>query len=259
MPVRDRDEPRPNGPTPATPCWRWGRPPPPCARAGRPTTWPPTCGSGTNELLQLIGAFIPAFAGPLEARMAELKGRGRYAELVETVPPGPAARRSLFAIPAVDAAANDTEFLIHGMDVRRPNELPEPGPGRGVPALGVVAAVPGRRPDPAARQPGARSPWNGRDAPSVSSGSAGSGNRIVTVIGEPSELLLYAFGRRAAADVRLGGVGVRGRRGAGPVARGAGSHHQIVTAAARQAGQVGQHVRPGHRRGPAATTPARPR
>ena len=45
--------------------------------------------------------------------------------------------------------------------------------------------------------------WDGRPDRSV---RAAKGDRIVTVIGEPSELLLYAFGRRSGAEVRLVGL-----------------------------------------------------
>lgn len=154
-----------------------------------------------REQSNAIGAFIPAFAGRLDARMAELKA-GDYADLVGTFRQGP-PRRSLFAIPAIDAAANTAEFLIHGMDVRRPNGLPEPERDEEFQAwawgqLERVGKLMLRRPPVALALE-----WSGRPERVV---RAGSGDRVVTVIGEPTELLLYTFGRRAAADVRYVGL-----------------------------------------------------
>lgn len=148
-----------------------------------------------------IGALIPAFAGRLDARRAELKA-GDYAELVEKFHRGP-PKWSLFSLPGADEAANSTEFLIHGMDVRRPNGLPEPERDEEFQAwawsqLKRFVPLALRRPAvPVVLE------WEGRPDHTV---RAGKGNRIVTVIGQPSELLLYAFGRRAAADVRLIGL-----------------------------------------------------
>lgn len=45
--------------------------------------------------------------------------------------------------------------------------------------------------------------WDGRPDRSL---RVTPGARTVTVIGAPVELMLYAFGRRAAADVRLVGL-----------------------------------------------------
>lgn len=154
-----------------------------------------------NELGNSAGAMIPALAGRLTARMAELKA-GDYAELVEKVRRGP-SRWSLFSVPAVDAAANGAEFLIHGMDVRRPNDLPEPERAEEFQSwawsqLSRTASFFLRgNPVPLVLE------WQGRPDHSV---RVGKGNRIVTVIGEPAELLLYASGRRAAAAVRLIGL-----------------------------------------------------
>lgn len=154
-----------------------------------------------REPSNAIGALIPAFAGRLAARMAELAA-GDYAELVEKFRQGPPSR-SLFAIPAVDAAANSTEFLIHGMDVRRPNGLPEPERDEEFQAwawgqLARIGKLMLRRPPVALALE-----WEGRPEQVV---RAGTGDRMVSVIGQPTELLLYAFGRRAAAAVRLVGL-----------------------------------------------------
>ena len=155
-----------------------------------------------NELLNSSGAFIPALHDRLQARTDELKRQWPFEELVERFRQGP-PRRSLFALPGADEAANDTELLIHGMDVRRPNGLPEPDrdpdfqPWAWSKLSRVASFLVRGNPVPIVLE------WRGRPDHAL---RIGKGNRIVTVIGEPSELLLYAFGRRAAADVRLVGL-----------------------------------------------------
>ena len=59
-----------------------------------------------------------------ERRMAEIKQRWEYPELVDRVRRGP-ARFSIFAIPGVDEGANTTEFFIHHEDVRRAGDSPQ--------------------------------------------------------------------------------------------------------------------------------------
>lgn len=154
-----------------------------------------------NEPSNAIGALVPIFADRLDSRMTELKN-GDYADLVEKVRRGP-SRWSLFAFPAVDAVANGVEFLIHGMDVRRANDLPEPDRDEEFQSwawsqLSRTASFFLRgNPVPLVLE------WQGRPDHGI---RIGQGNRIVTVIGEPSELLLYASGRWAAADVRYVGL-----------------------------------------------------
>ena len=155
-----------------------------------------------NEFVTSSGAFIPALHGRLQARTDELKREWSYDELVERLRQGP-PKRSLFALPGADEAGNASEFLIHGMDVRRPNGLPEPPRDEGFQdwAWSQLAKA-GRFFLRGSRVPLVLE-WAGRPDHSI---RIGSGNRIVTVVGEPGELLLYAFGRRAAADVRLIGL-----------------------------------------------------
>src|SRR4029453_3617746 len=62
-------------------------------------------------------------AGLLERRMAEVKARWEFAELVNRVRRGP-ARVSVFAFPGVDEGANTTEFFVHHEDVRRAGNEP---------------------------------------------------------------------------------------------------------------------------------------
>jgi uncharacterized protein (TIGR03085 family) len=123
-----------------------------------------------------------------------------YAELIELIRTGPPAA-SAFALPGVDAAWNLTEHFVHCEDVRRGSgQVPaaELAPGlqdelwrrllRQARLMfrrartGVVLATPDGREHVATR-----------------------GRVSVRLVGEPGELLLVAFGRGRAADVRQEG------------------------------------------------------
>ncbi|MBT2412200.1 TIGR03085 family protein [Streptomyces sp. ISL-12] len=145
------------------------------------------------------GAVIKPLASRLERVMEEYAAKP-YEELLQLLRSGP-PRFSPFAVKQVDEAANTVEFYVHAEDVRRaqpdwtPRELDPVFQdalwsrlertarllGRGVPT-GLVL----RRPD-------------GQTA------VAHRGAPVVTVTGEPSELLLFAFGRQSAAAVELDG------------------------------------------------------
>jgi uncharacterized protein (TIGR03085 family) len=123
-----------------------------------------------------------------------------YEELLALIRTGP-PRFSPFAVKQVDEASNTVEFYVHTEDVRRaqpdwsPRELDPVFQdalwsrlermarllGRGAPT-GLVL----RRPD-------------GQTA------VAHRGTPVVTVTGEPSELLMFAHGRKDVARVELEG------------------------------------------------------
>ena len=137
--------------------------------------------------------------------MAEVKQRWEFTELVDRIRNGP-ARFSVFAIPGVDEGANTTEFFIHHEDVRRAGDAPadrransgddvEEWMWRRLKLLarawfrraqvGVVLerwARPGRRREPETIR-------------------AVAGSPIVTLVGRPSELMIFAHGRRTVAEV----------------------------------------------------------
>ncbi|GLX48198.1 TIGR03085 family metal-binding protein [Streptomyces sp. MB22_4] len=145
------------------------------------------------------GALIKQLAGRLEKVMAEYTAKP-YEELIQLIRTGP-PRFSPFQVKQVDEAANTVEFYVHTEDVRRAQpdwSARELDPvfqdalwsrlertarllGRGVPT-GLVL----RRPD-------------GQTV------VAHKGAPVVTATGEPSELLLFAFGRDRAARVELAG------------------------------------------------------
>ncbi|NEY33282.1 TIGR03085 family protein [Streptomyces sp. PRKS01-65] len=145
------------------------------------------------------GTLIRQLATRLDRVMEEYRAKP-YEELIQLIRTGP-PRFSPFSLKQVDEAANTVEFYVHTEDVRRaqpdwtPRELDPVFQdtlwsrlertarlvARGIPT-GLVL----RRP-------------NGQTA------VAHRGTPVVTATGEPSELLLFAFGRQDAAAVELDG------------------------------------------------------
>jgi len=148
------------------------------------------------------GLLLRPFAGWTD-RVRRGYAQRPYPDLIELIRTGPPAT-SPFALPGADAAANLTEFFVHCEDVRRGTfAAGEVHPVELAPGLqdelwrrllrqggllfkraktGVVLATPDGREHPASR-----------------------GRQSVRLVGEPGELLLVAFGRGRAADVRQEG------------------------------------------------------
>lgn len=154
------------------------------------------------------GIVAKPLAGLTERRMAEAKARWSYAELIDRVRRGP-ARLSVFAFPGVDEEANTVEFFVHHEDVRRAGAEPA-GPR---PLDGEVEDWMWRRMKLMGRALFRRCPVGvvlERGRPADAAGDPETvrvmpGNEIVTVIGDPSELMLFAYGRSDQAQVRLVG------------------------------------------------------
>lgn len=145
------------------------------------------------------GLVIKQLAPRLEKVMEEYTDKP-YEELIQLIRSGP-PRFSPFQLKQIDEMSNTIEFYVHTEDVRRAQPdwtTRELDPvfqdalwsrlertarlmGRGVPT-GLVL----RRPD-------------GQTA------VAHRGTPVVTVTGEPSELLLFAYGRQNAAKVDIDG------------------------------------------------------
>jgi uncharacterized protein (TIGR03085 family) len=152
------------------------------------------------------GIVARPLAGFLERRMAETRTRWPYAELVDKVRNGP-ARFSVFAIPGVDEGANTIEYFVHHEDVRRaggeplpPRQLPEDVEGWLWRRLKLLARAQFRR-----AKVGVVLEREGFTdaAGEPETIRAAAGAHIVTVVGRPSELTLFAHGRTEAAKVRL--------------------------------------------------------
>ncbi|MGW0330663.1 TIGR03085 family metal-binding protein [Streptomyces sp. NPDC003011] len=145
------------------------------------------------------GMLIKQLASRLDKVMEEFAAKP-YEELIQLIRTGP-PRFSPFSLKQIDEASNIVEFYVHTEDVRRarpdwaPRELDPVFQdalwsrlertarlmGRGIPT-GLVL----RRPD-------------GQTA------VAHRGTPVVTVTGEPSELLLFTYGRQSAARVEVDG------------------------------------------------------
>ena len=169
-------------------------------------------------------AGIPG--GPLAGHTAKVQQRlaaTPYPALLATIRNGP-PRLSPFAIPALDERVNTVEFFVHNEDVRRaaPDWVPrEISPGlsnalwdrlrmarftlRKAP-VGVEFARNDDGAGPDGTEDGADAGGNGTaEAPEFRMMVRRS-TPVVTVIGKPAELILWASGRTSAAQVRLDGT-----------------------------------------------------
>ena len=142
-----------------------------------------------------------------------------YPRLVETVRTGP-PRLSVFGIPGMDERANLVEYFTHHEDVRRgadgwkPRDLDQGLADQLWDRLGMARFILRRAPVGIEL---ARSDMDGADG-ADRPGSAGrkdalrhrltvkNGTPVVTVVGHPGELVMWALGRTGAADVRLEGA-----------------------------------------------------
>ncbi|MEV7191665.1 TIGR03085 family metal-binding protein [Streptomyces sp. NPDC093510] len=145
------------------------------------------------------GLLIKQLAGRLERVQAEFAAKP-YEELIQLIRTGP-PRFSPFSLKQVDEASNAVEFYIHTEDVRRaqpgwrPREL-DP----------VFSDALWSRLERTARLVGRKAPVGlVLRRPDGQTAVAHRGTPVVTVTGEPSELLLFAYGRQEAAEVGLEG------------------------------------------------------
>lgn len=141
--------------------------------------------------------------GPLKSRSERITNEFTskpYEELVQLIRTGP-PRMSPFGVKQVDEAANTVEFFVHTEDVRRAQpdwSARELDP--------VFADVLWSRTEKAARMLGRKAPVGlVLRRPDGQTAVAHKGTPVVTVTGEPGELLLFAFGRQDAARVELEG------------------------------------------------------
>ncbi|CAM3104301.1 MULTISPECIES: TIGR03085 family metal-binding protein [Streptomyces] len=145
------------------------------------------------------GLVIKPLAARLERVQSEFAAKP-YDELVQLIRTGP-PRLSPFALKQVDEAANTVEFFIHAEDVRRAQ--PEWSPRELDP---VFQDTLWRRLETAARLYGRKAPTGlVLRRPDGQTAVARRGTPVVTAVGEPSELLLFASGRQEQAKVDLDG------------------------------------------------------
>ncbi|MFH8793142.1 TIGR03085 family metal-binding protein [Streptomyces sp. NPDC017941] len=145
------------------------------------------------------GILIKQLASRLERVQAEFAAKP-YEELIQLIRTGP-PRFSPFNLKQVDEASNAVEFYVHAEDVRRAQ--PDWTPRDLDP---VFADALWSRLERLARVVGRKAPVGlVLRRPDGQTAVAHRGTPVVTATGEPSELLLFAFGRQEAADVELTG------------------------------------------------------
>ena len=121
-----------------------------------------------------------------------------YAALVDTFEAGP-SRHSLMG--RFDEALNFLEYVVHHEDLRRGSG---PVPARDLPTAELDEIW--RRARPILKRAYRKAPVGVELAPDGGAVTpVRSGPSTVTLAGSPLELLLHAFGRRTAADVRVDG------------------------------------------------------
>ncbi|MFC8095151.1 TIGR03085 family metal-binding protein [Streptomyces sp. NPDC057301] len=145
------------------------------------------------------GILIRPLASRLDRAMEEFAAKP-YEELIQLIRTGP-PRFSPFQLKQIDEASNTLEFYVHTEDVRRarpdwtPREL-DP----------VFQDALWSRLERSARLMGRAAPTGlVLRRPDGQTAVAHRGTPVVTVTGEPSELLLFSYGRQSAAKVELDG------------------------------------------------------
>ncbi|MFE9993179.1 TIGR03085 family metal-binding protein [Streptomyces avermitilis] len=145
------------------------------------------------------GLLIKQLAPRLERVMTEFAAKP-YEELIQLIRTGP-PRFSPFALKQIDEASNTVEFYVHTEDVRRarPDWTPR--------ALDpVFQDTLWSRLERTARLVGRGAPTGlVLRRPDGQTVVAHKGTPVVTVTGEPSELLIFACGRQNVAAVELDG------------------------------------------------------
>lgn len=145
------------------------------------------------------GLLIKPLASRLDRAMEEFAAKP-YEELIQLIRTGP-PRFSPFQLKQVDEASNTIEFYVHTEDVRRAR--PDWSPRELDP---VFQDALWSRLERAARLMGRGAPTGVvLRRPDGQTVVARRGSPVVTVTGEPSELLLFLHGRQDAAKVELDG------------------------------------------------------
>ncbi|MFH8660388.1 TIGR03085 family metal-binding protein [Streptomyces afghaniensis] len=145
------------------------------------------------------GILIKQLAPRLDRVMAEYTDKP-YEELIQLIRTGP-PRFSPFSLKPVDEMSNIIEFYVHTEDVRRaqpdwsPRELDPVFQDALWSRLERTARLMGRSVPTGLvlRRPDGQTVVAQRGAP------------VVTVTGEPSELVLFSYGRQSKAEVELDG------------------------------------------------------
>ncbi|HEY3734015.1 MAG TPA: TIGR03085 family metal-binding protein [Streptosporangiaceae bacterium] len=157
----------------------------------------------------MLGGPLAGYAERAQRRLAT---RTPYPRLVQMIRNGP-PRLSIFGLPGVDKQANLVEFFVHHEDVRRaaadwePRQLDREFADALWGRLGLTKLILRKVPIGVefARDDvpdGGQSPGTGQQHRLT----VRNGTPVVTVVGHPAELTLWALGRTTAARVRLDGA-----------------------------------------------------
>lgn len=148
------------------------------------------------------GIMIPALGDTTKRRMAQTKAKYSFSEIVDKVRTGPPTF-SIYSFPGLGHNLNTTEYLVHHEDVRR-----------AVPDF-TVRELAAEQQQGLWKQLRLGAKSMTRKAPSglvlrLPDGTESVAKKptergSVTVTGEPVELVLFCFGRQAAAQVKLDG------------------------------------------------------
>ncbi|MEV6103800.1 TIGR03085 family metal-binding protein [Streptomyces sp. NPDC051940] len=148
---------------------------------------------------EAAGILVKALAPRLERVQQEYAAKP-YEELLQLIRTGP-PRFSPFALKQLDEASNTVEFFVHSEDIRRAQ--PDSAPRDVDPVLSEALW---KRLERGARLMGRRSPVGlVLRRPDGQTAVAHRGTPVVTVTGEPAELVLFAYGRQHAAQVEAEG------------------------------------------------------
>jgi uncharacterized protein (TIGR03085 family) len=145
-----------------------------------------------------VGIAVPQLA-KLTERASRRRSSREFAVLVEQLRGGP-PRFSIYGLPKADAMLNSLEYFVHHEDIRRAQ------PAWTARALGEDVEKTLWSMTKTAGKGLSRSAPVAVTAENSTTGSRvslSSGSSEVTVRGLPSEVLMYLFGRKSAADVEL--------------------------------------------------------
>lgn len=145
------------------------------------------------------GMFIPKLANRLERVQGEFAAKP-YEELIQLFRTGP-PRMSPYAVKQIDEAANIVEFYVHAEDVRRAQpDWTERAVDQ------VFSDTLWKRLERGARLMGRKSPVGlVLRRPDGQTAVAHRGAPVVTIVGDPSELVLFTLGRQSVARVEIEG------------------------------------------------------
>jgi uncharacterized protein (TIGR03085 family) len=152
----------------------------------------------------MLGGPLAGYTALVQRRFRE---RSAFPELVGAIRSGP-PRLSVMGLPSMDERLNFMEYFVHHEDIRRavdgwkPRELPSRETNELWQRLGVARALLRKAPVGVELARDDAQPGNGN----ILRITAKKATPVVTVIGQPAELIMWATGRTRAANVRFDGT-----------------------------------------------------